>query len=75
MIVCDLGLPGADGYEVARALRAMPQFQSSLLIAVSGYGDLADRDKARSAGFSHHITKPADPAELAELIAGDTASA
>jgi len=69
VIVCDLGLPGLDGYSVARSLREMPQFQSSLLIAVSGYGDSADRDRARTAGFSHHITKPADPVELADLIA------
>jgi CheY-like chemotaxis protein len=74
VIVCDLGLPGPDGYEVARSLREMPQFRSSLLIAVSGYGDSADRDKARTAGFSHHITKPADPAELADLIANDVNS-
>jgi signal transduction histidine kinase len=68
VIVCDLGLPGLDGYEVARSLREMPQFRSSLLIAVSGYGDSADRERARAAGFSHHITKPADPGELADLI-------
>jgi CheY-like chemotaxis protein len=47
----------------------MPELRSALLIAVSGYGDSADREKARAAGFSHHITKPADPAELAHLIA------
>jgi CheY-like chemotaxis protein len=69
VIVCDLGLPGLDGYEVARTLREMPELRSALLIAVSGYGDSADREKARAAGFSHHITKPADPAELAHLIA------
>jgi len=71
VIVCDLGLPGLDGYEVARSLRDMPKLRSSLLIAVSGYGDAADREKARAAGFAHHITKPADPAELAHLIAND----
>jgi CheY-like chemotaxis protein len=69
VIVCDLGLPGLDGYEVARTLRELPELRSALLIAVSGYGDSADREKARAAGFSHHITKPADPAELAHLIA------
>jgi len=74
VIVCDLGLPGLDGYEVARSLRQLPQFRSSLLIAVSGYGDSADRDKARTAGFSHHITKPADPEKLAHLIANDVNS-
>jgi len=68
VIVCDLGLPGLDGYEIARTLRKVPQLRS-LLIAVSGYGESADRDRARLAGFSHHITKPADPVELADLIA------
>jgi len=70
VIVCDLGLPGVDGYEIARTLRKVPDFRS-LLIAVSGYGEMADRDKARLAGFSHHLTKPADPLELADLIADD----
>jgi two-component system, sensor histidine kinase len=74
VIVCDLGLPGLDGYEVARSLRGMPQFRSSVLIAVSGYGDSADREKARAAGFSHHVTKPADPAGLADLIANHATS-
>ena len=74
MIVCDLGLPGLDGYEVARTLRAIRHLRSSLLIAVSGYGEAADRDKAQAAGFSHHITKPADPIELAELIANHVRS-
>ena len=69
VIVCDLGLPGMNGYEVARRLREMPQLRSALLIAVSGYGDAADRNRSSSAGFSHHLTKPADPLEVASLIA------
>jgi len=73
VIVCDIGLPGLDGYEIARALRKLPQFRP-LLIAVSGYGESADRDKARLAGFSRHVTKPADPLELAELIADEDPS-
>ena len=74
VIVCDLGLPGLDGYELARRLRQMTDLRWSLLIAVSGYGDAVDRDKARRAGFSYHITKPADPAELADLIANNVRS-
>jgi signal transduction histidine kinase/ActR/RegA family two-component response regulator len=70
VIVCDIGLPGLDGYEIARRLRKVPHLPS-LLIAVSGYGESADREKARLAGFSHHITKPADPLELADLIANN----
>jgi CheY-like chemotaxis protein len=69
VIVCDIGLPGLDGYEIARTLRQAPQLRSSLLVAVSGYGESADREKARVAGFSHHLTKPADPLALADLIA------
>jgi CheY-like chemotaxis protein len=69
VIVCDLGLPGLDGYEIARTVRKVPHLRSSLLVAVSGYGESADREKARIAGFSHHMTKPADPIELADLIA------
>jgi CheY-like chemotaxis protein len=69
VIVCDLGLPGLDGYEVARTVRKVPYLRSSLLVAVSGYGESADRERARIAGFSHHMTKPADPMELADLIA------
>jgi CheY-like chemotaxis protein len=69
VIVCDIGLPGLDGYEVARRLREVPHLRSSLLIAVSGYGEAAHREKARAAGFSHYITKPADPVALADLIA------
>jgi signal transduction histidine kinase/ActR/RegA family two-component response regulator len=69
VIVCDLGLPGLDGYEIARTVRQVPRLRSSLLVAVSGYGESADREKSRIAGFSHHLTKPADPMELADLIA------
>jgi CheY-like chemotaxis protein len=71
VVVCDIGLPGLDGYEVARRLREVPHLRSSLLIAVSGYGESADRDKARAAGFSHYVTKPADAAALADLIANN----
>jgi len=54
---------------VARTLCHESGFESCLLIAVSGYGDVANRDEAHRAGFAHYITKPADPALLAELIA------
>ena len=73
VLVCDIGLPGLDGYEVARRIRDIPHLHACLLIAVSGYGDSTDRERARAAGFSHHITKPADPVLLAELIAKSAA--
>jgi signal transduction histidine kinase/ActR/RegA family two-component response regulator len=68
VIVCDIGLPGLDGYEVARRVRDESALTSCVLIAVTGYGDAGDRERARSAGFTYHITKPADPVRLAELI-------
>ena len=70
VIVCDIGLPGLDGYEIARTLRQAPH-PTTLLIAISGYGESGDRERARIAGFSHHITKPADPVALADLIANN----
>ncbi|MGE3510903.1 MAG: ATP-binding protein [Vicinamibacterales bacterium] len=68
VIVCDIGLPGLDGYEIARRIRATPYLQPCVLIAVSGYGDSTDRELSRLAGFDHHLTKPADPVHLADLI-------
>jgi len=69
VIVCDIGLPGLDGYEIARRVRQTPEPRDCVLIAVSGYGDSIDRERARQAGFDHHLTKPADPVQLADLIA------
>ena len=65
-------LPGLDGYEIARTL---PGASAAIFVAraVSGYAESPDRDKALAAGFSHHIAKPADPLQLADLIVnGDT---
>jgi two-component system, sensor histidine kinase len=69
VLICDIGLPGVDGYEIAGRLRSDPGFASCLMIAVTGYGEVADRERARSAGYAHHFTKPADPSEIAGLIA------
>ena len=70
IILCDLGLPGAlDGYGVARALRQNPEFQSVVLIAVTGHGDDEHRRRALAAGFNTHVLKPLEPAVLERLIA------
>ena len=69
VLICDIGLPGVDGYEIAAKLRQDPAFQACLMIAVTGYGEVADRERARTAGYAHHLTKPADPGVIAELIA------
>ncbi|MFC5462963.1 ATP-binding protein [Massilia niabensis] len=64
VFILDIGLPDMNGYELARRVRAMPQFASTLLIALTGYGQLADKTRAREAGFDLHIAKPAEPEEI-----------
>ncbi len=70
----DIGLPGIDGYEVARRVRASDQGKKLLLIALTGYGRPEDRRKSLEAGFDAHLVKPVDPDELAALIAALTAA-
>jgi PAS domain S-box-containing protein len=69
----DLGLPGIDGYDLARRLRALPEARAMRLIAISGYGQAEDRRRALDAGFDLHITKPVDPDRLQRLLAGGVA--
>lgn len=68
LAVLDIGLPGASGYEVARALREQYQGEPLLLIALSGYGQQQDRERSQEAGFDHHILKPANFRSIAKLI-------
>ena len=68
VVLLDIGLPMMDGYQVARRLREVPQTRASCLIALTGYGQPADRERARAAGFDHHLTKPADPDALLALV-------
>ena len=70
VILLDIGLPGMDGYEVARHLRELPETKKVLLIALSGYGQAEDIRKSKEAGFDHHLTKPADTDQLQALISG-----
>lgn len=62
--VLDIGLPGADGYEVARLLRLMPELGALRIVALSGYGNASDRQRSVDAGIDAHIVKPADIASL-----------
>jgi CheY-like chemotaxis protein len=64
----DIGLPGMDGYEVAKRLRAMGG-PRSYLVALTGYSDPEDRRRAEEAGFDAHVVKPVDPDELTRLLA------
>ena len=68
VIILDIGLPGMDGYEVARRLRALPATKKTLLIALSGYGQAEDLKKSQAAGFDHHLVKPANTSQLQALI-------
>jgi CheY-like chemotaxis protein len=64
----DIGLPEIDGYQLARALKAQPETEASVLIAVTGYGQESDRAQALAAGFSHHLVKPVHPEKLLDLL-------
>ena len=66
----DIGLPVMDGFEVARRLRGSPEHREIRLIAITGYGQEADRERSRDAGFDAHLVKPVDLEQLGALIAG-----
>jgi PAS domain S-box-containing protein len=66
----DIGLPGMDGYEVARLLRQIPGMEGLVMVALTGWGPDEDPARSREAGFQHHLTKPADPALIDGLLAG-----
>lgn len=69
VVLCDIGLPGLDGYGVADALRHDPATASAQMIAITGYGQEEDRRRAEQAGFDFHLTKPVDPRQLQPLLA------
>jgi CheY-like chemotaxis protein len=69
VVICDIVLPGMDGYRVAEALRGNSATAAARLIALSGYGRDEDRQRARDAGFDEHLTKPADPDALETILA------
>jgi two-component system CheB/CheR fusion protein len=68
VVLCDLGLPGMDGHEVAAELRRAPGGGRQRLIAVTGYGQEEDRRRSRDAGFQYHLVKPIDPGELRQVL-------
>ena len=69
VVLLDIGLPGLDGFQVARRIREHPRHEKAVLVAVTGYGQEADRRQSREAGFDHHLVKPADMGELREILA------
>src|SRR4029450_13620232 len=71
--VGDVGVPGLDGYEIARRPRVADERRAILLVAVTGYGSPEDRERSLLAGFDVHLVKPVDPEMLAGVLARTTA--
>lgn len=69
VVISDIGMPGMNGYELAEALRELPDYQVVPMIAVTGYSMYDDRERAIKSGFNAHLTKPIDPSALLDLIA------
>ncbi len=68
IILLDIGLPGIDGFELARRFRELPETRAIKVIAVTGYGQAADRARSKASGFDLHLVKPVDPDKLARAL-------
>jgi two-component system, chemotaxis family, sensor kinase Cph1 len=69
LALLDIGLPGMDGHELARRMRAAPGLQSTMLVALTGWGTEEDKQRSREAGFDEHLIKPVDSAKLRGVLA------
>jgi PAS domain S-box-containing protein len=69
-VLLDIGMPGMDGYEVARRIRQQRDLADITLIALTGWGQIEDQSRSKSAGFDHHLVKPPDLNKLEKLLAG-----
>jgi PAS domain S-box-containing protein len=69
VVLCDIGLPGIDGFEVARQVRRLPGMAQTLLVAITGYGQEPDVKRSKEAGIDYHFLKPIDPAQLKQVLA------
>jgi PAS domain S-box-containing protein len=75
LVLCDIGLPGMSGYDVARAIRADPEVRHIPLVALTGYASPADVQRAADAGFDHHLAKPIPPGDLSRVLVAISRSA
>lgn len=75
LVLIDIGMPGMDGYETARRIRALPEGKNITLVALTGWGQAGDRQRAMEAGFDQHFVKPIDVGALENLLASMAAGA
>jgi CheY-like chemotaxis protein len=68
VIISDIGMPGMNGYDLAIALRALPEYRNVPMIAVTGFSMYDDKGRALQSGFNAHMTKPINPMSLLDLI-------
>lgn len=68
VVLLDIGLPGLNGLEVAKRLRSAPNPAGAVLVALTGYGNEADRQQTHATGFDHHLVKPTDFKNLEQLL-------
>ena len=68
-VLLDIGLPGLNGFEVAKQLRQQPALQNAVLVAMTGYGRESDRQRSQEAGFDHHLVKPGDFGKVLQILA------
>jgi DNA-binding response OmpR family regulator len=68
VVLLDIGLPVMDGYEVAQRLRSRIPIEQMRIVALSGYGQQADREKASQAGFDDYLVKPVEPTVLSDFL-------
>jgi len=69
VVLLDIGLPGLNGFEVAKQLRQQPALQNTVLVAMTGYGQESDRQRSKEAGFDHHLVKPGDFGKVLQILA------
>jgi len=69
VVLLDIGLPGMNGFEVAKRIRLQPAIQNVVLVAMTGYGQESDRQLSHEAGFNHHLVKPANFGQVLQILA------
>ena len=69
VVLLDIGLPGLNGFEVAKQIRQQPAIRKTVLVAMTGYGAVSDFQRSFDAGFDHHLVKPGDYGKVLQILA------